>query len=242
MKNIHIMPTDKPSRLFDCFGKLGIGDYIATREGLQVTNQHIYITSDEEIKEGDWFIREGSIHKCFKVHKTDIEFLTSIDSVYCGSNTFWSKEYCKKIILTTDQELIKDGVQSIPDEFLDWFVKNPSCEKVEVINKGRSGVFSDGTIGIIYNNYKIIIPKQEPKQETLEEAAQWVIDNRYAKSELEKVSDFEMYNTIVDKCSKWQQQGYSDEEVFDLMNEYADDVMGGCSLRAKHWFEQFKKK
>jgi hypothetical protein len=67
--------------------------------------------------------------------------------------------------LSTDQDLIKDGVQAIDDEFLEWFVKNPSCERVEVINNGRSGVFSDGTIGIIYNNYKIIIPQEEPKQD-----------------------------------------------------------------------------
>jgi hypothetical protein len=40
------------------------------------------------------------------------------------------KEVCK-IILTTDQDLIKDGVQAIDDEFLEWFVKNPSCEEVE---------------------------------------------------------------------------------------------------------------
>ena len=26
------------------------------------------------------------------------------------------------------------------------------------------------------------------------------------------------------------------------MDTYADDVMGGCTLRAKEWFEQFKKK
>jgi hypothetical protein len=30
----------------------------------------------------------------------------------------------KKIILTTDLDLIKDGVQSIDNEFLEWFVKN----------------------------------------------------------------------------------------------------------------------
>jgi hypothetical protein len=51
------------------------------------------------------------------------------------------------------------------------------------------------------------------KKETLEEVAQWVINNRYAKSELVKVSDFEMYNTIIDKCSKLQQEiSYSEEE------------------------------
>jgi len=32
-----------------------------------------------------------------------------------------------------------------------------------------------------------------------EEIAQWVIDNRYAKSEKEKVSDFEMYHTIIEQ-------------------------------------------
>ena len=36
----------------------------------------------------------------------------------------------RKIILTTDQSL--NGVQAIGDTFLEWFVKNPSCEKIEV--------------------------------------------------------------------------------------------------------------
>jgi hypothetical protein len=59
----------------------------------------------------------------------------------------------KKIILTTDQDLIKDGVQAIDDEFLEWFVKNPSCEFVE-INKYA---YAKPNFG----NYKIIIPKEE---------------------------------------------------------------------------------
>jgi len=41
---------------------------------------------------------------------------------------------CKKIILTTDQDLIKDGVQSIDDEFLEWFCsKNGEVDFVKVI-------------------------------------------------------------------------------------------------------------
>jgi hypothetical protein len=121
MKNIHVLPTTPNDE---------------TAKGIWIKETrnwcNIYITSDEEIMEGDWFIRDGSIHKCFRVHKTDIEFLTSIDSVYCGSNTFWSKGFCKKIILTTDQDLIKYGIQAIDDTFLEWFVENPSCEEVEV--------------------------------------------------------------------------------------------------------------
>jgi hypothetical protein len=110
MKHIHVLPTDKPSRLFKSFGKLNIGDYITKRENLQVTNQHIYITSDEEIKEGDWIKWGEAIYKANKTYIPPF----------------------KKIILTTDQDLIKDGVQAIDDEFLEWFVKNPSCEYVEV--------------------------------------------------------------------------------------------------------------
>ena len=157
MKNIHVLPTDKPSRLYSYKNKL----FLTTESHLHSTSmkyQNIYITSDEEIKEGDWFIRDGSIHKCFRVHKTDIEFLTSIDSVYCGSNTFWSKEFCKKIILTDNKDLIKDGIQPIDDEFLEWFVAHPSCEEVEIekiINPSISVKES-------YYSYKIIIPKEEP--------------------------------------------------------------------------------
>jgi hypothetical protein len=37
--------------------------------------------------------------------------------------------------------------------------------------------------------------------------------------------------------AKWQA-----ERMCEIMNAYADDVMGGCNLRAKDWFEKFKKK
>ena len=63
----------------------------------------------------------------------------------------------KKIILTTDQELISDGVQPIDDEFLEWFVKNPSCEEVEVGTYHVKGDIS-GKL-----HYKIFTPKEEPK-------------------------------------------------------------------------------
>ena len=37
---------------------------------------------------------------------------------------------------------------------------------------------------------------------TAKEIAQWVIDNRYPKSENEKVSDIEMYHELVDSIEK----------------------------------------
>ena len=57
MKNIHILPTDKPSRLrYNLSNALVLTKQSYRDYGKQV-NRHIYITSNEEIKEGDWYIR-----------------------------------------------------------------------------------------------------------------------------------------------------------------------------------------
>ena len=147
MKNIYILPTDKPSRII----KSQDNDFILLNTdapnwfeiNLKTTKQHIYITSDEEIKEGDWIFQEclNMPHRLIKTDAENVKVLNNLNK-------------CKKIILTTDQDLIKDGVQAIPDDFLEWFVENPSCDNVEVMPIG----FEDR------DDYKIIIPKEEPKQ------------------------------------------------------------------------------
>jgi hypothetical protein len=146
MKKIHIIPTDKPSRLFND----GIDLYLSNlmdRQGHPVTSYNIYITSDENIKEGDW------------VFNFEYNYIVRYDSKK-HDDKFWYK----KIILTTDQDLIKDGVQAIDDEFLEWFVENPSCEFVEIV---KEKIILGKVAGTTYTdfNYKIIIPKEELKQE-----------------------------------------------------------------------------
>lgn len=42
---------------------------------------------------------------------------------------------------------------------------------------------------------------------TPKEIARWVIDNRWPKNENEKISDVEMYHTIVDSIQKLRQGG-----------------------------------
>lgn len=166
MKNIHILPTDKPSRLFIDVddNKLKITIPIG---GEHMMNQNIYITNDEIIKYGDYR---------YSLIQNNIVFVT-------GFTLKVNKEYWKlnnhthkKIILTTDQNLIKDGVQAIDDEFLEWFVKNLSCEVVKIEKENicarcycydpddcwSAKECSDGKFNKI--KYKIIIPKEEPKQ------------------------------------------------------------------------------
>ena len=167
MKNIHILPTNKPSRLRYNLSNVLVFTKELYRDYGKEANQNIYITNSEEIKEGDWYFFNYQIIKC------ENPDLTKIPSV--------TKNYCKKIILTTDQDLIKDSVQAIDDEFLEWFVKNPSCEEV---NWNAYPISPNGNIvatnrvypfeGLISNfriEYKIIIPKEEPKTLTKLEIA-----------------------------------------------------------------------
>jgi len=152
MKNIHILPTDKPSRLFDDGIELYLGE-LKDRKGHPVTSYNIYITSDEEIKEGDWIFNPYTEYP----YKADYKLV---------ENSKQTKDFhIKKIILTTDQDLIKDGVQSIPDEFLEWFVKNPSCEYIEIENVYDKFLNGDKrSVSDFRKKYKINIPKEELKQ------------------------------------------------------------------------------
>jgi hypothetical protein len=69
------------------------------------------------------------------------------------------------------------------------------------------------------------------KQETLEEFA--LKNSKYTNHSNINHSKEE----AIILGAKWQQ-----EKMYEIMDLYADDVMGGCTLRAKEWFEQFKKK
>jgi hypothetical protein len=159
MNNIHILPTEKPSRLH--LGNSGLVLCDLNFGKNTINGQHIYITNSEEIKEGDWVYNIVSKTK-FKATKQLINLINN-PNVTLTTN--------KKIILTTDKDLIADGVQAIDEKFLEWYVKNPSCEGVEV-TKGSFNLspmeemleneyVPKGT----FDTYKIIIPKEEPKQE-----------------------------------------------------------------------------
>jgi hypothetical protein len=135
MKNIHVLPTDKPSRLGYIFDNLILNSKLLSPTLYK--NQNIYITNSEKPKQGEWSLYQNKIHKCIEDILGD-EF--------------------KKIILTDNKDLIKDDVQEIDDEFLQWFVKNSSCDRVEIQCRYNFYAGQDLT------HYQIIIPREEPKQ------------------------------------------------------------------------------
>ena len=224
MKNVHVLPTDKPSRLmiyrilFDEFRLLDepIIDWEHKR--------NIYIISDEEIKEGDWIL-----------HKI--------------TNIFWQFQiqdkvdlsYYKKIILTTDQDLIKDGVQAIDNDFLEWYVKNPSCEFVEVKKSFKANPKYNEQNQLFekvgYWKYKIIIPSEEPKQETLtytesakKEETIFNSTMMFKQKTLEEAFEFwSDRQSSYDKLdilrfgAVWQQKNSYSEEEFLEFSEWVSD-------------------
>ena len=248
MKNLHIIPTDKPSRLYtvNSIDKLDWSEgYLQQVDG--ATNQNIYITNDEEIKEGNWCI-------------DDIENVFKIESLE------YFKKFSKKIILTDNKDLIKDGIQSIDDEFLQWFVAHPTCEEVKI---GNQSIKSFDT-GHFEDFYKTIIPseellydsevgyytKEEPKQETLEEVIERESEIRYPVLTHSNSSDSPYVG--IQKTFKHgvkfgielqQERSYSEIELFinevkDKLDsfEYTVNQNSYISEYLDEWFEQFKKK
>ena len=241
MKNIHILPTDKPSRLhFNEFEEL-----VFTPKYKKLDGVNIYITSDEE----------EPYPYALHIKKQEVLKINGIgeNSKELFHDKGFNYQYeCKKIILTTDIDLIKDGVQAIDDEFLEWFVKNPSCEKVNIEKVGGK-YFSNRTIGVI--SYEIIIPIEKPKQETLEEAINNEINNiDINSSNLENIAKYNRISgTLLSELkksmaniAKWQQERmYSEEDMEDYSNycwKLSNDNRYKTPLSPKEWFEQFKNK
>ena len=241
MKNIHVLPTDKPSRFVTskykkkCYlysiEEFKDIDKFREYDSKSWDSQNIYITSDEEIKDvrpykDKWQLEKGQILNKFPNYLTDLSD-------------------CKLVIMTTDQDLIKDGVQAIDDDFLEWFVKNPSCEFVEVDRDEREVGNHLGGVVVEYGDYKIIIPKEEaiqrlekyserfdndkspignpdtwgkriveePKQETLEELKKW---------KEEALIAHEINQKVIEKLMAERKLMYSEEELYKLTLESLD--------------------
>ena len=270
MKNLHIVPTEKASRLgyLTKKGKEVFNDLRLFEKPmpniLDSENQNIYITSDEEIKVGDYFIESLGLPDSYLVHKLSKEWK--------DKESFYRR--CTKVILTTDADLIEDRVESIDDEFLEWFVKNPSCEEVEV---HELRFFDPDTNESGHCKWELIIPKEESKQfveckctnslqaencirncghgkepcdncgneicccilkkqETLEEFA--LKNSKYINHS--NINHSKQEAIILG--AKWQQERmYSEEEVKHIVSEALQSQLVGYDY-LEQWFTQFKKK
>jgi len=116
---------------------------LPTEEGFK----NIYIISDERILPGDYF------------------WASDCDMIFVADYGDFEYEDCKKIILTNDPQLIKVGIQPIDDGVLAWFIDNPTCEFVDVVDYyeqiNQDNQITYGSTNVV-KKYLIVIPKQEP--------------------------------------------------------------------------------
>ena len=115
MKNIFLIETDEPSYLYSMSnGKLYISD-LFEKGSSAWKNKFIYITNEEDIKEGDWCIFD--------------RFPIVVRKSESNMN---NEASVKKICLTNDTSLIEDGVQSVNNLFLPFYAENkPNCVEVK---------------------------------------------------------------------------------------------------------------
>ena len=182
-------------------------------KNIHKVNDNIYITSDEEIKTGDYVVTKGN--EVIQVNQSTCIF------------------YSNKIILTTDQDLITDGVQAIDDEFLEWFVKNPSCGYIHVYNQT--------TVGYSYDEYHFVFPESGNKEETKQETLEEIVD----KLSMEDVTKLDIFLKGV-QYQKEQERMYSEEEVLLILKSYMNHFELYQNIQVLpddffKWFEQFKK-
>lgn len=216
-KNIWIIPTDKSTYLYEISGELTL----SVVNSIHTSNigRHIYITADKEIKSGvnQWYL----------------------DKFINKPRNSGGAEYGEKqnvILLTTDQDLIADGVQDIDNEFIEWLIKNPECENVKLYElrlcTSCGQQFCDNLRCRGYNDeivFLISFPENTNKK---------IITycNGY-ELESEKISFTEPI--------KRESKSYTEEDVKDLIEDWTKMATGlnvnFPTDRFNDWFEQFKK-
>ena len=130
---VHMLPTEDASCI--AFHKVRDeepGLFYSDKPSVEKAfdNQHLYFTTDEEIKKGDWFINLGSGgHPGVAIYQANSENSKAI-------NEFKFPEI-KKIIATTDTELhynkvveedmhmYKESLPHIPQHIIEAYVKKP---------------------------------------------------------------------------------------------------------------------
>lgn len=117
---IILLPTNNDNEVWEnIYGFNDVPEYLK--------GHHFYLVTNEEIKQGDWFITKNGSTFEDTVMKCDNE------SIYFANNSMINKEKIyNKIIVTTDRLLVNDN-NSDPDKIEDTgeYIPYPSKEFIE---------------------------------------------------------------------------------------------------------------
>ena len=176
--------------------------------GCRFNAQHLYITSDEEIKEGDWFYYEAekTIMQC-----TEHNFYFTPELIQNYSNVY-------KIIATTDKYITIDGYDSSDeDSIVKCYLPQPSQQFIEKYIKeyNKGNVISDVEVEYDKATY----------DKWLENGASPVFDSLKVNPD----------NTINIKQIK---DSWSREEIGNILNDFFNDHTNCQNANIDKWLEE----
>lgn len=209
-RNIHILPTNRPSILHKAFNKLFITSIVPTiqSEIYESIPQYIFITDNySDIKENDYIItKDGRLVQVSYLLSKDVQGAT-------------------KVVITSDPELIKDGIKEVSEGFVEWLVENPDCEYVQVEIDYKK--FKKGNI-TLSQCYEIEIPNEDKD----------FLGRTYFDQLKQKAIEEEMeeYYKEVEVTT------YNEEEVKLILGKLMGDIFRGKGVHLNEWFEENKKK
>mgnify|MGYP003499703809 CR=1 FL=1 len=248
MKNIFVLPSKYVSKLYFYRGNFALSKK-GTYGTPEITPHNIYITNSEKPKNGDYIVdvEDGSIGKVINdkdEHNFEIQYSNGKGLSCVAKDCQEQVKYpIAKIVICSDPELIKNGVQEVPEYFLKWFIvgKNP-IEYVEIKPHLES-------LDTMKNSYEIIIP--QPKQETIEEVANVTREVAYQyqtlfnffSQEHDLILTITEMNEIISEVNKHQsEKTFSEEDMRNsFCNGYRANVKSSLNDSFQDWLNKFKK-
>jgi len=210
-------------------------------------SQHLYILTNDEIKEGDWYKYPNQ------------------NGVWCNNEGTVPNRDARKIIATTDSSLKTKVEQSgenawynlipqIPQQFIEYFIseynkgkiidkvlveteeKNEYISPLKVIPPATPGVYTTGYKLKLNQNNEISILTEE-KQETIEEAALKYVRNE-SDATLKLISKYSFKDG-----AKWQaERMYNEQDLREAFNIAKHIGRNNIAYEFDEWFNRHKKK
>lgn len=176
--------------------------------------QHLYILSDDEIKEGDWHFNKlainspkgGPIEKASK----NVASNWARNMSYNDGKSFLRDDY-KKIIATTNPELIKDGVSTILQSDIEHCISLHSGKGKEVVSDA-----------LPKNVEKYISTANEWEKVLLRNFYKWIQNNQCLQDNADKKFTLNDIDSAIDKATITMPSGdhyYTKAEIINSLTK-----------------------
>jgi hypothetical protein len=218
-----MLPTNNKSLLHINYSKLQLNKF----EQLDVNNQNLYFISNDEIKEGDWFIHHShgitTLLKAIEIN----------NRIFDNQGTSCSKDYCKKIIATTDTSL-KVNSEVNNNNSIKFLLPQPSQQFIEkyIESYNKSDVGSNN-----YTVTDVLVEYEKCSHKTCNNGC----DSQMCRNQHYKLKVNPKDNTITIKKLKdsWNREEYEIglRKSFNAGMNYAEGGHFGIPDENK-WIEQ----